>query len=186
MAATVKFGTVLQGIIIDNLLKIAKDSFKANLDLLYPTEAALAPTHIDFLPDLLQRTRGNFIRLSMPALAIGGLRGGADESGDSSFKARKLTLRAWLTVHDSTPDLADRRLEKYMAAFEGCLDAPISSYMLNVPPNKVFGLIKGEVDWDYVDIAKNVNEPDPNDASNKITGYLKSVMFTVPLTYNEM
>jgi hypothetical protein len=186
MSSTVKFSIVLQGIVIDNLLKIAKDSFKDNLDVLYPTEAALAPTHADYLPDIAQRTRGNFIRLAMPVLAIGGLKGGADESDQSAFKARKLTLRAWLTVQDSTPDRADRRLEKYMAAFEGCLDAPISSYVLNVPANKVFGLVKGEVDWDYVDIAKNVNEPDPNDASNKITGYLKSVVFSIPLTYNEM
>jgi hypothetical protein len=186
MASTVKFGIILQGIIIDNLLKIAKDSFKANLDVLYPTEAALPADHVDFLKDLAQKTRGNYIRLTMPALAIEGVRGGADESGDSAFKARKLTLNAYLTVQDSTPYRADVRLDKYMAAFEACLDAPISAYTLNVPTNRVFGLMKGEVSWQYNQIAKSVNEPDPSNANNKITGYLKSVTFTIPLTYNEM
>lgn len=186
MADTVKFSIILQGIVIDNLLKVAKDSFKPNLDVLYPTEALLASNHADFLPDLAQRTRGNFIRLSMPALAIEPARGGADESSDSSFKTRKLTLSAYLTVEDSTPDRADRRLEKYMAAFEACLDAPISSWILNVPANKVFGLMKGEVSWQYNQVAKNVNEPDPNNANNRISGYLKSVTFTIPITYNEV
>ena len=185
MASTVKFGIILQGLIIDNLLKIAKDSFKNNLDVLYPTEAALASDNPDFLPDLAQRTRGNYIRLAMPALAIDGNTGGADESGQSAFKARKLTLNAYLTVEDSSPDRADRRLEKYMAAFESCLDAPIASYVLNVPANRVFGLVKGEVSWQYNQIAKNVNEPDPNDATNRISGYLKSVTLTIPITYNE-
>jgi hypothetical protein len=178
MSSTVKFSILLQGIVIDNLLKIAKDSFKSNLDILYPTEAALASNHADFLPDLAQRTRGNFIRLAMPALAIGAASGGANESDQSSFKARKISLNAWLTVLDSTPDRADRRLEKYMAAFEGVLDAPLASYLLNVPPNKIFALSKGEVGWQYVEVAKNANEPD--------LGYLKSVTFTVPLTYSEV
>lgn len=185
MSATVKFSIILQGIIIDNLLKIAKDSFKANLDVLYPTEAALASTHADFLPDLAQRTRGNFIRLEMPALAIEPVKGGADESTDSAYKARKLSLNAYLTVQDSTPDRADRRLEKYMAAFEACLDAPISAYVLNVPANHVFGLAKGEIGWQYNQVAKNVNEDDPSNPGNKITGYLKSVTFTIPITYGE-
>lgn len=186
MAATVRFSIILQGIIIDNLLKIAKDSFKANLDALYPTEAALTSTHVDFLRDLAQRTRGNFIRLAMPALAIEAVRGGANESDDSAYKGRTLTLNVYLTVEDSTPDRADRRLEKYMAALEACLDAPISSYVLNVPANKVFGLMKGELVWQYNQVAKNVNEPDPSDPAKRISGYLKSVTFTVPLTYSEL
>jgi hypothetical protein len=121
----------------------------------------------------------------MPALAIEGAKGGADESSDSAYKARKLTLNAYLTVEDSTPDRADRRLEKYMAAFEACLDAPISAYVLNVPSNHAFGFVKGELGWSYNQIGKNVNEPDPQNPENRITGHLKSVTFTIPLTYNE-
>lgn len=186
MAATVKFSIILQGIVIDNLLKIAEDSFKANLDALYPIEAALAPTHADFLPDLAQRTRGDFARLATPLLGITGSKGGANESDDSSFKARKLVLRALLTVEDSTPDRADRRLEKYMEAFEACLDAPISAWVLGAPANTVFGLVKGELSWEYGLIAKNVNKPNPNNPQDKITGHLKGVLFTIPLTYNEL
>src|ERR1051325_7624391 len=185
MAATVRFGIILGGIVIDNLLKVAKDSFKDNLDVLYPTEALLAPTHADFLPDLAQRTRGNFIRLAMPALAIEAAKGSADEDSNSAYKARKLTLNAYLTVEDSSPDRADRRLEKKMAAFEACLDAPISAYVLNVPANHAFGFVKGELGWSYNQIGKSVNEPDPNNPDNRITGHLKSVTFTIPLAYSE-
>jgi len=183
--ATPRFSIVFRGLLVENILKMFKDNFKAMLDALYPTEALLPSTNSAFLPDLQQRIRGNYMRDEMPALAVDIDRGGSDESEDGSHGAKQIRINLWLTVSDSSPTLADLRLEKYAAALEATLDMPLSNYLLNVPANHVFGLYKDGLDFQYADVAKDANITDPSDPENKIVGWLKSVNYQLTLKYSE-
>lgn len=136
MPNPLKFQLPAEGLIIDNVLKIFKDNFKPTLDLLYPTEAALASNNPAFLPDFAERTFGSFMRLGFPALVVD-LVDGTDEDSEARID-ETISIEMLLVVTDLEGSNVTRRLTKYVRALRVVLmSAPWTDYMLNVPSGQV-------------------------------------------------
>jgi hypothetical protein len=127
------------------------------------------------LPDIAQRTLGNFIRLSLPALAIEPDRGGGDEAADGSHEAEQLKVTLYLAVEDADATETVRKLVKYSRALRAVLKtAATADFIANVPPNKVFGLTR-ELSWQYGQLSK--------DATRGM--WMKPATFELVLKYSE-
>lgn len=162
------FESILESVVLDNILKMFKDNMKAALDAFYPP---VAPD--SGLPDFAQRTLGNFIQLTQPTLAVEPLRGGKDEVAE--YDSKQLRIAIYLTVDDANPDEALRKLFKYKRAAEAILTkATFADFTQGITVNKVMPITK-ELSWDYNQVAKDVN----------LAKYLKSVTFDLTLKYHE-
>jgi hypothetical protein len=158
------FESILESVVLDNILKMFKDNMKPALDAFYLAEN---------LPDFTQRTLGNFIQLTQPTLAVEPTRGGKDETGD--FDSKTLRINIYLTVDDTNPDDALRKLFKYKRAAEAILTkATFADFTQGIAVNKVTP-ISQELSWDYNQVVKDVN----------VAKYLKSVTFDLTLKYGE-
>jgi hypothetical protein len=158
------FESILESVVLDNILKMFKDNMKPALDAFYSAEN---------LPDFAQRTLGNFIQLTQPTLAVEPMRGGKDESGD--YDSKSLRINIYLTVDDANPDEAVRKLFKYKRAAEAILTkATFQDFTQGIAVNKVMP-VSQELSWDYNQVAKDVN----------LAKYLKSVTFDLTLKYSE-
>lgn len=162
------FVSILESVVLDNILKMFKDDMKAALDVYYP------PVPPDTgLPDFAQRTLGNFIQLAQPTLAVEPMKGGKDEAGD--FDDKKLRINIYLTVDDTGPDAALRKLFKYKRAAEAVLTAAsFADFTAGIPTNRVMPITQ-EIAWDYNQVAKDANQGT----------WLKSLTFELTLKYGE-
>lgn len=139
-----KFETVFESVVLDNILLIVKDDMKAALDYYYPT----AP----LLPDFAQRTLGNFIQLTLPALAIEPDRITGDDG--EQYTSPQMRILLYLAVEDADAANVTRKLMKYVRALVAVLKtATDARYLVNVTPNRVFGLTK-EITWQYGDLTE--------------------------------
>lgn len=158
------FVSILESVVLDNILKMFKDDMKAALDAYYPLEN---------LPDFAQRTLGNFIQLAQPTLAVEPMKGGKDEVGD--FDDKKLRINIYLTVDDASPDAALRKLFKYKRAAEAVLTAAsFADFTAGIATNRVMPITQ-ELSWDYNQVAKDANQGT----------WLKSLTFELTLKYGE-
>lgn len=125
------------------------------------------------LPDIAQRTLGNFIRLSLPAVAVEPDSGADNESEDSSHLGPQVRVVIYLAVEDPYPTDTLRKLIKYVRVLRSVLKtAQAADYTTGAP--KVFALTR-DLSWKFGQISK--------DATRGV--WMKPATFELVLKYSE-
>lgn len=163
------FQEIFEPYAIDNLMFAINENFKARLDEFYPDD--------DF-PDFAEKTLGNIIRLSFPALTIDPDRFGSPESESGEFVETDYHLSVHMAVADPDPVNTTRILIKYVRAFKSVVRRMgRSEWLRNVPPapSNPMGL--------YVDINGQYGQPAKN--PNKTNTYIRHIDFDLRLRFQE-
>jgi hypothetical protein len=145
MAFTVpKYEEIFETIVADNILAIVARDMKLALDYFYLADA---------LPDFQQRTLGQFVSLSFPALAIEPNNNTTSDEGAHADEELKMDL--FLAVQDSSAATVTRNLFKYVRALKAILRAA-SSGDYTTGSTKVTA-VSIEINSDYGLIGKNAD-----------------------------
>lgn len=148
-------------------------TFRPGLKVAIPAVDGNEVVTFSGLPDIAQKTLGNFIRLSLPAVAVEPDSGADNESNDSSYIGPQVKVIIYLAVEDADPTETLRKLIKYVRVTRSILKtASEADYTVNAP--KVFGLIR-DLSWKFGQISK--------DATRGV--WMKPAIFELTLKYNE-
>lgn len=149
--------------VIDNSIALIARDMKLMLDHYY-----LASNY----PDFAERTLGNFIRLSFPALAVEPDRGESDEP--DHFAAGRLRLIYNFAVTDADAPTTERKGIRYLRALRSVLrNGTRADYMTGVTTALPF---TQKFEWDYGELGKN-----PNNANE----WMKPISLVQIFDFNE-
>lgn len=158
-----KYDEIFESVACDNVLAIVARDMKRGLDYFY-LDAATYTTRYgvtngfigtgEDLLDFQQRTLGQFVSLSFPALAIEP--NNNPTSDDDNHLDQELKLDLFLAVTDASAATVTRKLGKYVRALKAILRAASSAdYMTG--STKVTA-VSVEISSDYGLIGKNADD----------------------------
>lgn len=135
--------------VIDNAIVIIARDMKPALDYFYAAGN---------YPDFAERTLGNFIRKTYPALAVEPLTGASVES--EHYTADTLRVDFNFAVAHAEAPTATRLAIKYNRALKSVLrNGSLADYLTGISSPQISGLVK-DFEWTYGEPAKDPNVSD--------------------------
>lgn len=146
MPFTARIEEIFEEKVIDNTMDLVANNMQSALDYFYG-----AATY----PAFVERTLGNFVRLTWPAYALQPDRGTSVES--EHYDEKKIRLIHNFAVVDSVAPDAYRKAIKYLRALRSLLrNGTTAEYLADTGSNRVMS-IAHSFEWEYGEPAKNPN-----------------------------
>lgn len=133
MPWTPKFEAIQEEALVDNVLTIVREDFKAALDYFYPIEAALPDTNPRYLRDFQEHALGQIVQNVFPCFAISPNRNASTPSDAADRLIEGVRIDTYVGVTDDSPATVTTRIMRYIGTLDAVLrSARKSRYFVNM------------------------------------------------------